>query len=259
MSLRQRTVKIVQWDGPLPSVGEFIAARTRLGDPWKIRNLQLRRGGFVVLDLYRSGVPPDGAVIHPSARIQPSDPNGPPRVRQVVGSGPTAVMAASWRDPSDIRPNASSRPRQLNGFRRYCPLRRMLEGGSRRITEAHIRAADLFRADVDLARFGASSDLDDAAVVSRHFGPRAGPAESAIAQAEAAAAVQRTFARFPPAHAAMLAAIVLSNRSIRSWCASRAEPVIPDMETGKLISILDVLVDQYIGRITQAHALGEIA
>lgn len=262
MSVRQRTVKIVQWDGPLPAVGEFIAARTRLGDPWKIRGVQIRRGGLLVLDLYREGMTPDGVVIHPAARIQPSDPAGPPRIRQVIGSGPTAVMAASWRDPLDIKPNASRRPRRLTGFRRYCPLRRMIEGGSRQITEDHLRAADLFRADADLARVGRSRDLGDGDAIAQQPGPRTGPTESAVAQAQASVAVRETFARFPVAHAAMLVEIVLGNRSLHSWCAMLAEAAdnapVPAVEMGKLVSILDVLVDQYEFRIKIVRLLGEV-
>lgn len=263
MSVRQRTVKIVQWDGPLPAVGEFIAARTRIGDPWKIRGVQIRRGGLVVLDLYRSGLTPEGVVIHPFARIQPSDPAGPPRVQQIIGSGPTAVMATSWRDPTDTKPNASRRPRRLTGYRRYCPLRRMVEaGGSRQITEDHIRAADLFRADADIARLGRSRDLGDGDAITAQFGPRRGPTESAIAQAEAEVAVRLTFARFPAAYQAMLVEIVLRNRSLHSWCATltgTGDTVpVPAVEMGKLISILDVLADQYASRIKIIRALGEM-
>lgn len=265
MSVRQRTVKIVQWDGPLPAVGEFIAARTRLGDPWKIRGVQIRRGGLLVLDLYRSGVTPEGVVIHPSARIQPSDPAGPPRIQQVIGSGPTAVMAASWRDPLDIKPNASHRPRRLTGFRRYCPLRRMIEsGGSRQITEDHVRAADLFRADADIARFGLSTDDGHEGAATRPAlgGPRSGPSDKAISQAEALDVVRRTYARFVDSHVAMLTAIVLANRSLHAWCADIAEregkAPVPAVEMGKLVSILDILVDCYKWRIKIGHAIDEM-
>lgn len=257
--IRKRIAKRVAWDGPHPRAGEYLAMRDGNG-LWLIEVVRVIRDGTLTIDLLRQvGTLPAGAVIHPATRIQPSDPAGPPRIRQVTASGPTAVMRDAWRDPTDTTPNASRRPREINGYRTYCPLRRMMARNGSQVTRAHILAADFFRLQVDLAVIGCGGMLDGSAV-GQAYGPRAGPSAAQIQQAMAAAAVKRAFARFAPSHHTMLIEVVLRNRSLHAWCALAAQgkPLDPDIEMGRLLTILDILADHYDTDIKADLAVGAI-
>lgn len=50
--------------------------------------------------------------------------------RLVAQEGPAGVMASSWRDPTDTTPTAARAPRQIHGYRTYCPLRRCRDNSS---------------------------------------------------------------------------------------------------------------------------------
>lgn len=252
MTRRQRRLKRVSWDGPNPRQGDFLATQ-RAGLFWRIETVTVHRatdsqGRTLSLAMLRhDGEAPKGAVVHPPARVQPTDPKGPDRTRQLAGSGPTAVMKAHWRDPTDTVPNASRRPRQVTGYRTYCPLRRMKAMRGSQITEAQIAAADVLRGKIDLAAIGASAVREEGGT---GYGPKLGPSALAILQAQASQDVKRVLARFAPVQRIMLTEIVLLNRSLAAWVATQSppppkRPLDPDVEMGKLLSILDVLVDHF--------------
>jgi hypothetical protein len=138
----------------------------------------------------------------------------------------------------------------------------MQASGSRQITEDHIRAADLFRSDADIGRVGLRADEGHEGTRPSLAGPRSGPSESAISQAEAQERVRLICARFIDSHIAMLTAIVLANRSLHAWCADITErdgsPAVAATEMGKLVSILDILVDCYKSKIKIGRALDEM-
>jgi hypothetical protein len=152
-------------------------------------------------------------------------------------------MQAAWRDPTDTTPNASRRPREIAGYRTYCPLRRMMKRHAP-VTLAHIAAADLLRTAVDLAVIGLSpAPLGEA--IGGAYGPKGGPSEAAITQAQAALAVSRALAPFTGRQVAMLSHVVLQNRSVPTWCAEHDPPLETKFEYGRLVALLDILVEHY--------------
>jgi hypothetical protein len=263
---KSRIARRVCWDGPNPSPGEFLAGRqSKL--VWLIQAVQVHRrldaaGAGITLELARQDAPlPNGAVLHPAIRVQASDPSGPARTRQLIGSGPTAVMKDSWRDPSDMTPNASKRPREIAGYRTYCPLRRMMAGRGSQITSAHIMAADRFRTQVDLAVIGCGG-ARDGEPNAQAYGPRLGPSAAAVLQATSSGEVKAALDRFAATHHPMLIEIVLRNRSLHAWCANLATKLgkPPDLhvEMGRLLTILDILADHYETDIKADLAIGAI-
>ena len=242
----------VPWDGADPKVGDYLAGRIKC-DAWLIAGVSpVRRhdasGARLTLDMRRVTIRdvPRGAVVHPRSRIAVVDPLGPAPVRIHAAQGATAVMKTHWRDPDDVRPNASRRPREVTGYRTFCPLRRMARLAGSQVSEAHIAAADAFRLMVDIATIGLTGERSD---VHAAFGPSAGPSINAVLQANAASEAAQLLRRFAPQQHGMLEMIVLRNRSLQAWCTDRAKatacPVSPDVEMGRLLSILDVLADQY--------------
>lgn len=188
-------------------------------------------------------------------RRRAPDPEGPAAVRQLARAGPTAVMRASWRDPDDVRPNAARRAREITGYRTYCPLRRMLRQKGTQVTERHVIAADMLRAQVDLAVIGRGAR--ELLGLQRGFGPISGPSINAMLQLRAAIQAQRALARLGPSARVMLTEIVLFNRSIYAWCAARAG-LDAKIETGKLLGILDILADHYAAEIDEALSRGRV-
>lgn len=265
---RKHLMKRVCWDGPHPRPGEFLASRTA-NLIWLIQTVQVHRavdasGAGLSLGLLRQTNPlplPRGAVLHPASRVQASDPTGPARTRQIIGSGPTAVMKDKWRDPSDTTPNASHRPREITGYRRYCPLRRMMMSKGSQITTAHIMAADQFRTQADLAMIGCGG-ARDGEPNHQGFGPHAGPSHGAILQAMSSGAIKAALARFATAHQPMLLEIVLNNRSLHAWCAlleaRTGRHPEQNVEMGRLLTILDILADHYDVVIKADLAVGAI-
>jgi hypothetical protein len=163
-------------------------------------------------------------------------------------------MRGAWRDPDDVRPNAQHRPREISGYRTYCPLRRMARAHGSQVTERHIAAADLLRAAVDLAVIGASGVLDLAGL-GAVFGPVNGPTRAALRQAAAMAEAQRALTRLAPSQRELLTAVVLFNCSLQTWCA-RPPGHNAQVEMGRLLGVLDVLADHYAGEIDRQLAAG---
>lgn len=183
------------------------------------------------------------------------DPAGPAKVRQRAGEGPTAVSKLSWRDPDDMRPNARY-AREVHGYRTYCPLRRMaLQRGSQ-ITERHIKAADRFRSQADLAIIGAGGSYD-LLVTHGGFGPSLGPSAAAIETAAAALGLSKALRRVPPVLRPMLVEVVLLNRSLQTWCLAAPVPLDAKIEMGRLLALLALLVDHYGPELDAEAAIGE--
>lgn len=184
------------------------------------------------------------------ARPQRVEPNGPPEVRQLARSGPTAVLRARWTDPDDIRPNAARQAREIVGFRVFDPLRRTRKrhGDASSITMEHVLAADELRRAVDIATYGCTGHRDETSVLSVAYGPRSGPSAVAHEQTEAWRKVQRAMAMYKPDERYLLTFIVLFNRPVAQWCIARREGGFiadPDAEMQKLVGCLDKLVEHY--------------
>ena len=190
--------------------------------------------------------------------VQRVDPLGPPLVRQQASQGgPTAVMRAEWRDPEDVRPNAQHRPREIVGYRTYCPLRRMARVQGSQITREHITAADLLRNAVDMAVIGSRGGLDPGGL-GAVYGPLSGPSVAALRQSAAMREAQRAISRLAPSQRALLTAIVLLNRTLQSWCADPPGRNA-QVEMGRLLGVLDVLADHYASDVDRQLSLGGLA
>jgi hypothetical protein len=242
----------VPWEGADPKVGDYLAGRVRC-DAWLIAGVSpIRRhdatGARLTLDVRRVTIAdiPKGATLHPRSRIAVVDPLGPAVVRIHAGYGQTAVMKTQWRDPDDTRPNASRRPREITGYRTYCPLRRMARLSGSQITVAHIAAADAFRLAVDIATIGLTGEQSG---VHGVYGPTFGPSINAVLQATASSEAAEVVRRLAPSQHRMAEAIVLRNRSLQAWCTERATAIgrtaNPEIEMGRLLALLDVLADHY--------------
>jgi hypothetical protein len=242
----------VPWEGADPKVGDYLAGRAKC-DAWLIAAVSpIRRhdatGARLTLDMRRVTIAdvPRGATLHPRTRIAAVDPLGPAVVRIHASHGETAVMKTQWRDPDDMRPNAAHRPREITGYRTFCPLRRMARLSGSQITEAHIAAADALRLAVDIATIGLTGEQSG---VHGVYGPTFGPSINAVLQAQAGTEATQVIWRLAPSQHRMTEAIVLRNRSLQAWCTERAaetrRTVSPEVEMGRLLALLDVLADHY--------------
>jgi hypothetical protein len=252
----------VPWDGPDPKPGEYLTGRGR-GDLWLIVDVAPVKqsdidGERLLLELLHATTTdlPVGAVVHTIQRTMVTDPAGPPRVRQIaaITGGATAVMRASWRDPDDVRPNASRRPKEIGGYRVYCALRRMEARGSP-IEKRHIDAADCLRLLWDLSIYGYSAELG--VVAGGSYQQSAGPSIGQLAQAGAAREIARTLQRLPATAAPITRAIVIDNTSLAAWCLREAKrlahPVDPKVEMGRLLVVLDILAEHFATEIEDAR------
>jgi hypothetical protein len=195
-------------------------------------------------------------VVHSYARVQAIDATGPPRIRQVAGSGPTAVMKSAWRDPTDLTPNAARRPREVQGWRVFCAVRRARAHGAD-ISEQHVIAADLLRGKFDLARLGPSTQALSWSPHGLMPSPRSGPTAAALRAAYASEAVGRFFRSLTPEQAELLIAVVLFNIPVARWCALHEPRRNPPKEMAALIAVLDMLVDYLeteVERVIRADA-----
>jgi hypothetical protein len=250
--------QIVAWDGPAPFPGDYLAGRGQ-DEVWRIVAIvRMAGGGRLSLDLLKASpetVSPR-AVVHGWQRMASHDPEGPARVRQVIGAGPTAVMRGAWRDPDDMRPNARA-PREIAGYRTYCPLRRMMLNKGSQIDERQVLAADLLRSQVDIAVIGKGARSMEALGRSG-FGPVAGPSGSAVQRVWALAQARRALLRLAPPARVLVTEIVLFNRSVQAWCHANDPPRDPKVEMGRLLAALDVLADHYAAEIDEALAKGRM-
>jgi hypothetical protein len=182
----------------------------------------------------------------PPVRLLDADPSPPPRatVRDRPAEGPTAVMHAAWRDPDDLNPRGRT-PREIKAFRTYDPLRMMLRrhGLHSSVTARHILAADRLREAVDLAAYGATGGSAWEAV-GGGFGPSMGPGAVVLARLRAQSVVESVKGLYDPMERLLLGFVVLSNRSLTSWCLRRHDTDSPKMrrqETMLLVTLLDRL------------------
>jgi hypothetical protein len=164
-------------------------------------------------------------------------------------------MPATWRDPDDTAPTARRTPREIAGWRRYDALRRMFGDPRSGITAQHIMAADTLRELVDLATLGYAADRP-LIYVAQNAQPRFGMGPAALAQVKAARAVKRVTALFPPLQLAMIQAIILRNVSVRAWTTALPPPASQAVEKGKLLAILEILVQHFAVEVEDDLARG---
>ena len=251
--------QVVAWDGPAPFPGDYLAGRGH-DELWRIAGIaRLAGGGRLSLELIKTppASKPDRAMVHPWTRAAEHDADGPARVRQITASGPTGVMKDTWRDPDDIKPNATHRAREVTGYRTFCPLRRMSAHKGSQIEPRHILAADLLRAQVDIATIGKGARSMDA--LSRQgFGPVTFPPRTALERVWAMTQARRALARLAPSARVLVAEVVLMNRAVHAWCRQVTPPRDAKVEMGRLLAALDVLVDHYAAEIDEALARGKM-
>ncbi|HTB46644.1 MAG TPA: hypothetical protein VK741_23705 [Acetobacteraceae bacterium] len=157
-------------------------------------------------------------------------------------------MRTDWPDPDDLRPSAARTARRIQGWRTYCPLRRMLANPHAGISAAHIHAADKLRELYDLAQHGYSSGGDLQAV---HVAPapRAGLSDAEMARGGAARSLTRAMAGYTLDETLLLAAIVLLNHSLSVWARAASERTGTRCtvrgERIRLIGLLDRLAQHF--------------
>lgn len=250
--------KRIPWDGPDPHPGDYVEARLGAG-MWLLRDVTpLRRpdvsGARLTIEVAIVALSdvPRGAVVHPRTRMATADPEGPPRVRQIMGG----VVRASWRDPDDIRPSASRRPREIDGFRAFCPLRRIAAAGGP-ITDRHIAAADHIRGLYDLARLGWASVRDLRMYQRLPPGPSSGPTAGQVSQARAAHDLNRCLKSLVPLERDLVERVVLGNEAVAVWCI-RFPWLTPHTARTTLIVVLDRVADHYAFEVDQALAADSV-
>jgi hypothetical protein len=250
--------QIIAWDGPAPYPGDYLAGRGA-DECWRITAIaRMSSGGRLSLDMQKASraTAPPRAVMHAWSRLASHDAEGPARVRQVAAAGPTSVMRSAWRDPDDIKPNASHRPREITGYRTFCPLRRMMAHRGSQIDERMVLAADMLRGQVDIAVIGKGARSMEG--LRQGFGPVTGPPGSALAQVQALTQARRALARLAPATRTLVAEVVLFNRAIHAWCHLTDPVRDAKVEMGRLLGALEVLVDHYAAEIDDALARGRM-
>lgn len=177
-------------------------------------------------------------------------------VRRAAREGPTATMAATWRDPEDLNPRARA-AREVAGYRSFCPLRRMLRYGAKEITERHIMAADKLRLIFDTATIGFSTERDLSLTIGAVlFGPMAGPTRLASRQARAWAPLQRCLGLYTAEQKRMLVHIVLDNHTLQSWAQSFEPARNPTSEMGKLLAVLEIMALHFDAEIEEERRRG---
>ena len=130
------------------------------------------------------------------------------------------------------------------------------------ITRNHIHAADLLREQADLAMLGYAPTRFDLPINSVVHGPRLGPTIAAVRQAEASTNFRRAINRLTIGLQRMVRSIILANCTVSAWCREEGErlgrQLNPQIEMGKLICALDLLVDHYRSDIERGLASGRI-
>jgi hypothetical protein len=166
---------------------------------------------------------------------------------------PRHAMRATWRDPDDITPGARRTPKEISGWRRYDPLRKMLVHPNSGITVDHIMAADKLRELVDVATLGFSVDRS-LVFITQAYLPRAGMGPGAIAQVQAMRAVARVIILFPGRQLAVIQAVILRNQTISACAQARGEARAAIKR--RLLAILERLVQHFQGEIEDEIAKG---
>jgi hypothetical protein len=191
----------------------------------------------------------------PDLSALPVLPEEPPMVRKHLG-GLTGTMETAWRDPDDTVPNASRRPREVRGWRTYCPLRRLRARHGSEVTVEHVMAADHLRENWDIARCGFSNPRDILSPVNGLVPPqpKLGPTVTAVKQVTAANVVNRAMAAFPVARdRRMIHTVILCNATVSNWCrqeGARARRLLEShREIGRLIGVLDVLAEHFASEV----------
>ena len=91
------------------------------------------------------------------------------------------------------------------------------------------------------------------------YGPKSGPGAAAVRTARLSRVFQRAMDLFSPAQREMIHFVLLLNRTVNKWCATRRETgltVCASTEMGRLLAILDVLATHFASEIEQDHQAG---
>jgi hypothetical protein len=191
----------------------------------------------------------------------------PAAIRLLMRYGPTAVMRAEWRDPEDVRPNATRSAREIRAFRTFDPLRwsRRRHGDASSITELHIHAADRLRRASDMARIGGLPGPpwagDAPHTRSDRFRPSSGLPVSAMAMSRADREYRRAMSILLPYEREVVIVIVLGNAPVTAWTRWRrsiGKSTSTQSETYVLVGALDKLVAHFDTEIHEDMALGRV-
>lgn len=140
----------------------------------------------------------------------------------------------------------------VSGWRGYCPIRKMRGNPANQITEKHVHAADMLReaADVTLMGFSGERPMLYVAMTAQ---PRAGMSKADMARNKARRDLVRALRPFTIEQRELLAAVILSNESLNSWCRRKTEQTgaryDPLSEKHRLLLILEMLASHFHAEI----------
>ena len=115
-------------------------------------------------------------------------------------------------------------------------------------------AADRLRQAADAVAIGYSGARELVPIQSLTYGPKTGPGQAALRSVRAWPVYRRAMKLFCPLQRELIAHIILSNWTVRRWCEYRCEQGVPArqaVEMGKLLAILDVLVEHFASEVEQ--------
>jgi hypothetical protein len=170
--------------------------------------------------------------------ILPSLSLPPPLAQRESGK----VMKSEWVDPDDTTPGAAKSAKTVRAWRKFDPLRRLVERHGTSITEQHVMAADQLRSLADGAAIGYSAPKDEMVPVTQIvYRPSQGPGSTARRQAQCWRQFVKAMGIFTQAQRALIVEIVLLNTPVAHAAAKLGKNAQTLM--GVLEACLDLLVD----------------
>lgn len=198
-----------------------------------------------------------------AVRLPPEKPQADDTPR-VAGE----VDAAAWSDPEDNNIHREH-ARTIRHYRTADVLVRMSRRPNSQITADHITAAGKVRLARDIAAVGlGGGNAYEPSVGRTATRARMDHGAAAATRYQREIELKRVIKAVGPSNQAIFRWVVLGNQDVESWVRDRtqraeADPKIPrpdrKIELGKLIGVLNVLVDHYRLEIAMDVQMGEVA
>lgn len=182
--------------------------------------------------------------------------------------GAGEVDAAAWSDPEDHNIHREH-ARTIRHYRTADVLVRMARRPNSQITPDHITAANKVRLARDIAAVGlGGGNAYEPSVGRTATRARMDHGAAAATRYQRELELKRVIKAVGPSNQAIFRWVILGNQDVESWVRDRtqraeADPLIPrpdrKIELGKLIGVLNVLVDHYRLEIAMDVQMGEVA
>jgi hypothetical protein len=174
------------------------------------------------------------------------------------------VDPAQWSEPENTNQFAEH-AKVVSGYRSANVLVRMGRRPGSQISQDHIRAVEKVRLAWDIARIGLGAGNPYEASGGSAPGPKTSHGAAAEQQVARAREYARVLKAVGPRRRRMFEFVVIGNRDMVSWVRWASNVVGSNIvvdrkvEMGKLIGILDTLVDHYHSELAFDVAMGNIA